>query len=54
MISTRAAAILGVAAVTAVGLWLYFSPYQQCLREMRGIDGESTPAARCLQIMSTR
>lgn len=26
------AAIIGVAIVLAVGLWIYFSPFQVCLR----------------------
>jgi hypothetical protein len=36
----KAALILGGAIIVAVGLWIYFSPYQSCLRNAmaRGRD----------------
>jgi hypothetical protein len=31
----KAAAILGIAIVAATALWVYFSPYQTCVRAQR-------------------
>ncbi|TPJ59958.1 hypothetical protein [Mesorhizobium sp. B2-6-1] len=42
MITERAAAILGVAIIGAVGLYLYFSPYQQCVREQSSSKASGT------------
>ena len=30
--SVKVALILSVAIITAVAMWIYFSPYQSCLR----------------------
>ena len=38
VITARAAAILGTAIVLAVGIYLYFSPYQQCVREQASAE----------------
>jgi hypothetical protein len=34
----KAALIVGVALLIAVGAWIYFSPYQTCLRANRYVE----------------
>lgn len=51
MIGTRAAAILGTAALLCTGLYLYFTPYQQCVREMQARGSTENAAAVCLRSM---
>lgn len=59
MITDRAAAILGASILLAVGVYLYFSPYQQCVRELRadrgsGFEDTHNAAAVCLSRMGSR
>ncbi|UCI33224.1 hypothetical protein [Mesorhizobium sp. B4-1-4] len=60
MITERSAAILGSAIILAVGLHLYFSPYQQCVREVSAGDrlendvSLSGPAEICLAQLGRR
>ncbi|ESX29959.1 hypothetical protein X765_13325 [Mesorhizobium sp. LSHC440B00] len=60
MIIDRSAVILGAAIIFAVGLHLYFSPYQQCVREVSAGDrlehdvSLSGPAEICLAQLGRR
>jgi hypothetical protein len=47
MITERSAAITGMAIILAVGLYLYFSPYQQCVREQA-----SPPVAKAGELLN--
>ena len=44
------ALILGAAIVAAVAVYVYFSPYQTCLRETQGVY--DTPAIQCAVILT--
>ncbi len=37
----KAAVILGVAAVACMALYLYFSPYERCIRGVRDVMGST-------------
>ena len=47
----KAAAIVAVAIMIATGLWIYFSPYQTCVRSE---SSTADAAVRCLAIMNMR
>jgi len=42
----KAATVIAGAIIVAVLLWIYFSPFQSCLRE-RIAGGDERPAWRC-------
>ena len=46
----KAALILGVAIIFAVLVWMYFTPYQSCVREVSRL-GVGSPAIRCAQLL---
>ena len=46
-------ALIGAgAAVAAVGLWIHFSPYQQCVRAERAMGSAELAEIRCAAIIS--
>ena len=47
--TVKAAAIIGCAIIVAVAMWLYFNPYQSCVRWHQGEGFDGAVAARvCL------
>lgn len=50
---TKQVGIVAAAAVIIAGMWLYFSPQQQCIRELAVFD-KSTAAAECLRLAAGR
>ncbi|WP_189375231.1 MULTISPECIES: hypothetical protein [unclassified Mesorhizobium] len=43
-VNTKSALILAVAIVAATGLWIYFSPYQTCVRAIAANGNETRSA----------
>jgi hypothetical protein len=43
----KAAIIIGVAIIASTALWIYFSPYQTCVRAEHA-KGAPSPEMRCL------
>jgi hypothetical protein len=50
MNARAAALVLALAGLFALGLYLYFSPFQQCVRDLQKA-GTDRPAGYCLQAM---
>ena len=47
--TVKGAAIIGGAIIVAMAMWLYFSPYQSCVRTVFAMSKEESPEGSVVQ-----
>lgn len=50
----KAAVILGVAVIAAAAIWVYYSPYQTCVRGEYARNNPSAAEIRCAAALGAR